>query len=334
MKHINTKFAAKVIVTLLFLYFITRKVKLGDIFIALSHISLPYIFLLLLISIIMIVISCLKWQLFLRARGTEISIWSLMVYYYIGYFFNNLLPSSVGGDVARMYLLGKNLNDNTKSISTVFLERYTGVIALIVLTIVAAVLNNRLASRPLFFFPICIMGLVLILSLMFFSIERIKNFIFDLLNFDFLLKIKNKFDGFYQSVHYFRNQWKILAYSMFYSFLFHLMTIINTIVCCWAIKISPNVYDLALTVPMILFVSTVPITVGSIGLWEGAFVFFFHQIGISSADAVTVALILRAKNIIMGLVGGLFYLLRGKMLKKMPSSGAGAIGENIPESAE
>jgi len=334
MKNINVKNVVKIIITLLFLYFITRKVKLGDIFIALSQISLFYIFLLLIISVIMNVISCLKWQIFLRARGTDISIWSLMVYYYIGYFFNNLLPGSVGGDVARMYLLGKNLSDNTKSISTVFLERYTGGIALIILTIVAALLNNRLASRSLFFFPISVMGLVLIGSLIFFSNERIKNFIFDPLNYKFLLKLKNKFDGFYQSIYYFRNQWKILAYSMFYSFLFHFMTIINTLVCCWAINISPNVFDLAVTVPMILFVSMIPITVGSIGLMEGAFVFFFLQIGISSADAVSVALILRAKAIIMGLVGGLFYLLRGKLVKSMPSSGPGAIPEDIPESAE
>lgn len=334
MKNINAKTVAKLIVTFLFLYFITKKVNLGDIFLTLSNISLPYIFVLLSIHIIMVAISCLKWQIFLRARGANIPIRTLMVYYYIGYFFNNLLPSSIGGDVARMYLLGKNLNDHTKSISTVFLERYTGLIALIVLTIVAGSLNSRLAFRSAFVFPISVMGLILIGSLIFFGFERIKNWIFDLFNFDILSSIKKKFEGFYQSVHYFRNQWKILAYSMLYSFSFHVMTIINTLTCCWAINISPNVYDLAVTVPIILFLSMAPITIGSIGLWEGTFAFFFLQIGIPAKDGVAVALILRAVGIILGLFGGLFYLLRGKMLKHPPSPETEATTENIPDALE
>jgi hypothetical protein len=334
MKNINVKTIAKLIVTSLFLYLITKKVNIGDIFLTLSNVSLPYIFILLSIHIIMVAISCLKWQIFLRARGTDISIPTLMVYYYIGYFFNNLLPSSIGGDVARIYLLGKNLNDHTKSISTVFLERYTGLIALIVLTIVAGSLNSRLAFQSAIKFPIFVMSLILIGSLIFFSFERIKNLIFDLLNFDFLSSIKRKFDGFYQSVHYFRNQWKILAYSMIYSFIFHVMTIINTLASCWAINISPNVYDLAVTVPIILFVSMAPITIGSIGLWEGAFGFFLLQIGIPLENGIAVALILRAVSILLGLLGGVFYLLRGKLLKHPHSPETNATTADLSDTLE
>ena len=313
------KTVIKVVLTFIFLYFISRKVKIEDLYLLLKSISLQYVVILLTINVIMVAISCLKWQIFLRATGTEIPVRTLMVYYYIGYFFNNLLPSSIGGDVARMYLLGKNMNDHTKSISTVFLERYTGVIALIALAIIAAALNERIAFQPAFMIPLSIMALVLIGSLIFFSYDGIKIWIYDLFDFKFLASIKSKFDGFYQAVSHFRNQWKIIGYSMLYSFAFHIMTIINTLATCWALNISPGLFDLAVTVPIILFVTMIPITIGSIGLWEGTFAFFFLQIGIPPADAVAVALILRAVSILMGLLGGIFYLFRRQMLKHPPA---------------
>lgn len=319
MKINNIKTVAKLVVTCLLLYLISRKVDIKDIFLDLSSISLLYVFLLLAINIVMVAISCFKWQIFLRATGAQIPVRFLMIYYYIGYFFNNLLPSTIGGDVARMYLLGKNLNDPTKSISTVFLERYTGVIALIALAIIAAALNKRIAFQPAFMIPLSIMALVMIGSLIFFSYDGIKIWIYDMFDFKFLASIKSKFDGFYQAVSQFRNQWKIIGYSMLYSFAFHVMTIINTLATCWAMNISPSLFDLAVTVPIILFVTMIPITIGSIGLWEGTFAFFFLQIGIPAADAVAVALILRAVSILMGLLGGIFYLFRRQMLKHPPA---------------
>ncbi len=326
----NAKTVIKVLLTFVLLYLLSQKVKIEDIYLLLKNISLRYVVILLTINVIMVAISCFKWRIFLRATGTEIPVRTLMAYYYIGYFFNNLLPSSIGGDVARMYLLGKNIDDNTKSISTVFLERYTGVIALIALAIVAAVLNKRVAFQPAIMFPLSIMALVLIGSLIFFSFDGIKTWTYDLFDYNFLTSIKNKFDGFYQSVSYFRKQVKIIIYSMFHSFSFHIMTIINTLVSCWALDISPGIFDLAVTVPIILFVSMVPITIGSIGLWEGTFVFFFSQIGILPEDAVAVALVLRSVAILMGLLGGVFYLFRRRMLKHPPSPITESCAKNIP----
>jgi glycosyltransferase 2 family protein len=319
MKKINTKIVAKLVITSLLVYLIISKVDIGVIFRDLSKISLLYVFLLLLINVVMVWISCVKWQLFLRATKTNIPIRILMVYYYIGYFFNNLLPSSIGGDVARMYLLGKNMDDHTKSVSTVFLERYTGVIALIALAIIAAALNERIAFQPAIMIPLSIMALVMIGSLIFFSYDGLKIWIYDLFDFKCLASIKSKFDGFYQTVSHFRSQWNIIGYSMLYSFAFHVMTIINTLATCWAINISPGLFDLAVTVPIILFVTMIPITIGSIGLWEGTFAFFFLQIGIPAADGVAVALVLRAVAILMGLLGGIFYLFRRRMLRHPPA---------------
>jgi uncharacterized membrane protein YbhN (UPF0104 family) len=56
-----------------------------------------------------------------------------------------------------------------------------------------------------------------------------------------------------------------------------------------------------------------PVSIGGIGLMEAAFTFFFPLFGYSAALAVSTALLMRLKNILYGLAGGLLHLgrLRG-----------------------
>lgn len=53
-----------------------------------------------------IIVSALKWGVCARAVGLSPRFWQLTRYYFMGFFFNNFLPSSVGGDVVRIWKLG------------------------------------------------------------------------------------------------------------------------------------------------------------------------------------------------------------------------------------
>jgi hypothetical protein len=313
----KVKTLAKLVVTAILIYFIFSKVDFSTIIKILAGIRPWLILFLLAIYLLMIVLSCLKWQLFLKARSINISVSNLVPYYLIGYFFNNLLPSSVGGDLFRSYFLGKDIDSHTKSFSSVFLERITGLVALLFVAIISLILNVKLISKTPILFSIIIMSLILLSVVLFFSFEKIKNILFSLIiRFEFFAPFRDKLDKFYDSIHFFRNQWKVLAYSMLYSFAFHIMAIVNTLVCCWAIRVYPGVLDVAVTVPVIMLVSTLPISINAIGLWEGAFAYFFFLIGIPPAEAISVALILRAKSIFSSSIGGVFFALRGKRALK------------------
>ena len=60
--------------------------------------------------------------------------------------------------------------------------------------------------------------------------------------------------------------------------------------------------------PLIWVIITVPISISGLGLREGAFVFFFTQVGVSSADAVAISLLYYFYNVIVGGIGGLAVL--------------------------
>ena len=303
----------RLMVTIGLLYVMFSRIHVRAVIASLLVMNPWYIIPLLAISLVMIGISCFKWQIFLRGRQVEVSVLSLVRYYLIGYFFNNFLPGSIGGDVLRGYLLGKDQTGHLHSFSSVFLERLTGLVALLCIGIGALVLNMKLAGESSIVISISIMGALFVSVICFFVFDQCRSvtlYGISKLPARWAAKTARYFSIFYDSIAYFRKHPGILAFSMVYSFGFQFMAVVNTLVCCWALGLHPNPMDVGVVVPIIMLVSVAPISISSIGLWEGAFAYFLTSIGVSAADAVSVALILRAKNLLLGALGGILFALR------------------------
>ena len=105
-----------------------------------------------------------------------------------------------------------------------------------------------------------------------------------------------------------RGNISLFTKAILYSLLFHFLTVINTYVACLAVGWeSPNFLGLFVVVPLILLVSILPITPSGVGVQEGAFVFFLKRVGAESSQGLAVALILRAKVLLLAVIGGLLF---------------------------
>jgi uncharacterized protein (TIRG00374 family) len=234
----------------------------------------------------------------------------------IGYFFNNFLPTNVGGDVARSFILGKQIANNPDSFGSVFLERFTGLFGLVVLAIFAFLFNLRIIQKPTIgLFLIFFLTISLLIILLLFT-ERSHNLTRKILRLTPFRIIKKQAYEFLNVIYYFRNQPIVLSKTMAISFLFHIMAIVNTLVICLALEIHVAVLDLAVVIPLILLISMIPISLNSIGIFEGSFVYFFSLIGIPASAALSVALVLRAKNLFIAMVGGAVFGIWNKLPKK------------------
>ena len=68
-----------------------------------------------------------RWQILVKGYGLKISTWLLFKYYLIGLFFNNFLPTGIGGDVLRIYNLIQSSGNRTVSFASVMTERLLGI---------------------------------------------------------------------------------------------------------------------------------------------------------------------------------------------------------------
>ena len=87
------------------------------------------------------VINVLRWQLMLRGQGAQAPLASLIRLYLVGMFFNNVLPSRLGGDVVRAYGAALLATTKTRSAAAVLMDRLVGAISVLALGTVAIALS-------------------------------------------------------------------------------------------------------------------------------------------------------------------------------------------------
>lgn len=80
--------------------------------------------------------SARRWQLFARELQFERNLVQYGAYYFIGMWFNLSLPTSVGGDVVRVWYLDNRSGRKLAAFASVFLERINGLLVLIAVAFV------------------------------------------------------------------------------------------------------------------------------------------------------------------------------------------------------
>lgn len=71
-----------------------------------------------------------RWSALLHAFGQQVPLWRLMRAIYIGQFFNNFLPTSIGGDLYRGYWILDRSEEYQRSMFIIFLERFIGMVTM------------------------------------------------------------------------------------------------------------------------------------------------------------------------------------------------------------
>src|SRR5665647_389631 len=75
-------------------------------------------------------ISAVRWQLLLKTQGVRVSQGYLSSSFLIGSFFNNILPTSIGGDIFRSVdIAAKTGISIGKSASVLVMDRFAGIIS-------------------------------------------------------------------------------------------------------------------------------------------------------------------------------------------------------------
>lgn len=295
------------ILLLCILVFIVDPTKILN---TLKKISLNYIVILLSISFILVFISTLKWGLLIKNLGEKISLRTLFSLYMTGYFINLFLPSFLGGDLARSVYIGKKIGQH-EAISATFLERYTGFVAMLFLGSFSVFFVDFVTYK----IKIAI-GIIFIVSLIITGLSLSTTLLKKLEILPFSNKILTHLKKIQKSLLLFKDNHSLIANTFLLSFLFHLITVLNTMVAGWAIGWeNPPVLGLFIVLPIIFLISVIPISPNGLGIQEGAFSYFLVAVGATPEQALSIALILRIKGYFLGLIGGIIYTFKKFNLK-------------------
>src|SRR3984885_12882109 len=139
---------AKILVSAALLYFSLRKVNLTDLASRLDFASLGWIALAIAVTFLQIFVGALRWREISAECGAPLATRQAMRFNMIGSFFNQTLPSSIGGDAVRLWLVARGGAGWRAATYSIFVDRAIGLIALAIIIVASLPWSYSLIRDP------------------------------------------------------------------------------------------------------------------------------------------------------------------------------------------
>ncbi len=258
-----------------------------------------------------LVVRAVRWRILLGAQGISVPTWRLAYLYFVGSFFNTVLPSGVGGDVVKIYELARhNPGDlshfEARVASSVIADRTSGLVVLFVMGTAAIPWT---AGR----LPPAVVGALVGLTVV--SLSGL----FLLLNASWRQRVERRVPGarwlfsrrgvrgLYASLaHY---SWPALWRAALVSLGFNGLIVLMNVALGLAFRVNVPLIDYLVFVPIISFLLVLPFSINGLGLREGGYVALFGQVGVPRESALAMSLAFYAITLLAGLLGGIWYVV-------------------------
>ncbi len=254
--------------------------------------------------------------LIIRAQGSlSVNFKEAASLTFIGLFFNNFLPSSIGGDLVKAYYLANKTHERIGSFASVLVDRLMGLLTMIFMASAALLLiQSSLISEDIrqVIYGITAAALIVVLLIINKTIAKSLSGLFA-----FARPLFVKLREIYYTIHHYKNNKGLIIKSFGISVVSQLLFYLSfgTIAFSIGAKISP--IDALLRIPLISLMSMLP-SLNGLGLREGATVVLFGPlIGKESAFAVSILWILVL--LLSSVIGGLIYALSPQFRVKFNS---------------
>lgn len=249
-----------------------------------------------------IVLSALRWQRVMVALGQRPPLRRLVDHYFAGQFVANFLPSTVGGDVLRTTRLSADTGDGYTAFASVVLERLTGWLVLPAITLIGFAINRGLfrvaGADARVATVLAIATLALLAALLFVAAHP---------------RLGGRLAGHHQkwlrwlgAVHVgldrMRHDRGAVAALLAAGFVYQLVVVLSAFLAGRALGVDVSFTVFLAFFPVVAIAQVLPISIGGIGLREGALVIFLDHWA-THTQAVTLGLVFYGMNLIVSLLG-------------------------------
>ena len=255
---------------------------------------------------VLLVNNTLRWIIVLRAIDGRLGFWAALRIMYIAMFLNQALPSTIGGDAARMYFGRRDGLGLAAAINGVMLERVVAVIGLILLVVATQpLLLARIGDNPAkYVFPIlaaiAAAGVIFLMVL-----DRIPDRLRRWAVVRGMVQLARDTKRLFLHPVY-----AVAAIAL--GVLGQVLISLMFFVLAKALQLEAvDVIDCLVLVPPVILITTIPISIAGWGVREGAMVALFAFVGVAQADAFVLSILFGIVSIVVALPGGLIWLARG-----------------------
>jgi uncharacterized protein (TIRG00374 family) len=225
---------------------------------------------------------------------------------YMGYFFNNFMPTAVGGDVIKAHYASHINQERMKSYASVLMDRIIGLYSFLMLAGIALVINwggfqIPVARNMVFIFLFLgLVGFLIVTS------KKVANLMEGFFRRIKMFRLGEKLESLYAIVHDYRNRLDVIAKSILVSMAAQSIYFVIMYLFFLSLGQKVAIGNIFLIMPVVTFISMMP-SLGGLGVREGAIVAFFAPI-VGKEAAFTASMLLLFGFFAMSFVGGIAFL--------------------------
>jgi hypothetical protein len=296
-------FALKAAISAVLLYFALAGVNPAVLGERLRELKIEWMLGAVALACAQLVLLAARWQQIARACGAPLPLGRAFRLSLIAAFFNQVLPSTVGGDAMRIWLFARAGAGWSKATHSVLLDRFVGVLALALLVVACLPWTFELIQHPVGRTALLVIGLG--------SISGALTFV---------------------ALGYLRWAWlqdwaptrhltqmaqtarKILFSAgsggpvMVLSLAIHALTAGIAWCAAHAVDAPIGFFHALQLVPPVMLIATIPISVAGWGVREKSLVLAFAYAGLPETDGFLISVLLGATMFVVGAVGGIAWL--------------------------
>jgi uncharacterized protein (TIRG00374 family) len=290
----------KLTVSAVLLYLIARNIDVRATAAAAGRIPLLTLTAALLLQLASNCVATGRWYVIMNKIGVSGSFFFYLRSFFKGAFFNQGLPTSIGGDGLRIIDATRIASKKEDAVFGVFIDRIIGLAGLLLLNIVALLVDHTLLPPPVYL-PLLGMMVLLLFGLVALYFLRY----IPLFNASNLLGYLGRLSTRYHQVY---SSFTAILLQTGLSVLTHLLSMTAFFILGNGLGLHYPLQVYLALVPPVILLTILPISLAGWGLREGAMIGFFLLIGADKSTVLSFSIIYGLVNLVASFPGFFVYL--------------------------
>ncbi len=268
--------------------------------------------------LVMVLISSWRWGLLLHAQHVVARSTMLVRSYLVATFFNNFLPSNIGGDVIRIRDTAAAAGSKTLATTVVLVDRGIGLLGLVFVAAIGASLTARAAETlgpwgVAVLWTGCVAGVAVAVPIIMWP-ERVGRLLHPLRSIH-QEWVEERISRLVMALGKFRSAPGALGLGLLGAIVVQAVLVAFYAAIASALNVPIPLAHLAILVPLSFVVQMAPVSVNGFGVREATFGAYFTRLGLPLESALAVSLIGAALIMVFSLTGAVAYLTAPKRLE-------------------
>jgi uncharacterized protein (TIRG00374 family) len=304
--------AAKLIVSGGLLYWLLSRIDRGQLWDTIQRASPLWLGAGLALYLVMILVSAWRWQQLLDAQQVPTTFRHLTASYLVATYFNNFLPSNIGGDVIRVGDTAAAAGSKTRAATIVLFDRGIGLIGLVFVAALGATIATELGDTepfdPTWLWVGLAAGSVAIGVTL--THPRLIGLMLAPLRVFHREWVDERITRLLESLTKFAERPGALVRCFLGSLAVQAVLVGFYAAVAYAMHIPVPAVHLAVLIPMSFVVQMLPLSVNGFGVREAIFGFYFARLGLPKESAIALSFLGAALIMLFSVSGAVVMFVR------------------------